>query len=234
MITPEILAALKAKYIEEQPEFDDLRQRVVTYFERNPKAAPYVHSVKSRLKDPGHLESKIKRNWSDASPTDVENLFCKITDLAGVRVLLLHQQQFCKVKEAVESRIARKEWFLVEQPKAYTWDPEAKIYFESLGLTVHTKDSFYTSVHYLVRGNQDSPVCCEIQIRTLFEEIWGEVDHTFNYPMKNESQSCRDQILVLAKLIGAGSRLVDSIFALQNKQSAPNSDDDTTAIVTVV
>lgn len=232
MITSEILATLKAKYIEEQPEFDDLRQRVVTYFERNPKAAPHVHSVKSRLKDPDHLESKIKRNWSDASPTDVENLFCKITDLAGVRVLLLHQQQFGKVKEAVESRIARKEWFLVEPPKAYTWDPEAKIYFESLGLKVHTKDSFYTSVHYLVRGNQDSPVCCEIQIRTLFEEIWGEVDHTFNYPTKNENQSCRDQILVLAKLIGAGSRLVDSIFASQNKQPFQTGDDENNNIVT--
>lgn len=215
MATPEILAALREKYIEEQPEFDDLRNRIVMYFERNPKAAPHVHSVKSRLKDPDHLEEKIKRSWSDGAPISPDNLFQRVTDLAGVRVLLLHQQQFGRVKEAVESRIARKEWFLVEPPKAYTWDPEAKIYFESLGLEVHTKDSFYTSVHYLVRGNLDSPVCCEIQIRTLFEEIWGEVDHAFNYPKKSENQSCRDQILVLAKLIGAGSRLVDSIFSSQ-------------------
>jgi len=221
MLNPDLLSALKEKYIEEQPEFDDLRQRVITYFERNPKAAPYVHSVKSRLKDPDHLADKIKRNWKEESPINPDNLFSKITDLAGVRVLLLHQKQFGKVKDAIDSRIVRKEWFLVEPPKAYTWDPEAKSYFENLGLEVHTKESFYTSVHYLVRGNLDSPVCCEIQIRTLFEEIWGEVDHKFNYPEKSQNQTCRDQILVLAKLIGAGSRLVDSIFSSQEIQNSP-------------
>jgi hypothetical protein len=32
------------------------------------------------------------------------------------------------------------------------------------------------------------------------------------YPEKSDKEECRDQILVLAKLIGAGNRLVDSIF----------------------
>lgn len=224
MIPIEILESLKEKYIFEQPEFDDLRQRVVSYFERNPKAAPFVHSVKSRLKDPQHLAKKIERNWSADNPINVENLFSRITDLAGVRVLLLHQLQFGNVKQAIDSRIERKEWFLVEAPKAYTWDPEAKAYFENLGIEVHTKESFYTSVHYLVRGNNDSPVCCEIQVRTLFEEIWGEVDHTFNYPSKSNNQVCRDQIMVLAKLIGAGSRLVDSIFSSGKAVDVENKD----------
>ncbi len=70
----------------------------------------------------------------------------------------------------------------------------------------------YTSVHYLVKQHVGSQICCEIQVRTLFEEIWGEVDHAINYPEKTDKEVCRDQILVLAKLIGAGSRLVDSIF----------------------
>lgn len=102
---------------------------------------------------------------------------------------------------------------LVEAPKAYTWDPEAQGFFEGLGLEVLKKESFYTSVHYLVKQYEDSEICCEIQVRTLFEEIWGEVDHAINYPQKTGNEVCRDQILVLAKLIGAGSRLVDSIFS---------------------
>ncbi|WP_315782452.1 hypothetical protein [Bradyrhizobium sp. SZCCHNPS1003] len=30
----------------------------------------------------------------------------------------------------------------------------------------------------------DSPLSCEIQVRTLFEEIWGEIDHQLNYPRR--------------------------------------------------
>ena len=40
---------------------------------------------------------------------------------------------------------------------------------------------------------------------------------TINYPEKTDKEVCRDQILVLAKLIGAGSRLVDSIFSSYEK-----------------
>lgn len=200
------------KYKSDYQDFDLLRRNIVDYFSRHPKAAPHVHSVKSRLKDPEHLTEKIVRKWKDDDAISVENLYSKITDFAGVRVLLLHQKQFDGIKEAIDWRIEKGEWILVEAPKAYTWDPEAQSYFESLGLETHKKESFYTSVHYLVKQYEDSAICCEIQIRTLFEEIWGEVDHAINYPEKTEKEVCRDQILVLAKLIGAGSRLVDSIF----------------------
>ena len=44
-------------------------------------------------------------------------------------------------------------------------------------------------------------ICCEIQVRTLFEEIWGEIDHTINYPHSTESIACKEQLKVLTKLI---------------------------------
>lgn len=200
------------KYKTDFQDFDLLRRHIVDFFSLHPKAAPYVHSVKSRLKDPDHLKEKIVRKWKAEDAISVENLYSKITDFAGVRVLLLHQKQFSGIKGAIDWRIKNGEWVLVEPPKAYTWDPEAQSYFESLGLKTDMKESFYTSVHYLVKQYEGSAICCEIQIRTLFEEIWGEVDHTINYPEKTDKETCRDQILVLAKLIGAGSRLVDSIF----------------------
>lgn len=202
------------QYLTDYEDFDLLRRHIVDFFSLHPKAAPYVHSVKSRLKDPEHLKEKIIRKFeADQEEITTENLYEKITDFSGVRVLLLHQKQFDEVKAAIDWRVGKGEWILVEEPKAYTWDPEAEAYFVSLGLNVSKKESFYTSVHYLVKQYENSKICCEIQIRTLFEEIWGEVDHKINYPDKNDKQVCRDQILVLAKLIGAGSRLVDSIFS---------------------
>ena len=179
--------------------------------------ANIVHSVKSRIKDRDHLRDKVIRKWSEEDPINAFNLFEKITDLAGVRVLHLYQDQFPKIHEEILDKVNKqKDWVLVEEPKAYTWDPESKQFFEALGISAHIKDSYYTSVHYVVRPRLDSPLCCEIQVRTLFEEIWGEVDHTLNYPTKSDNLACREQLKVLAKLVGAGSRLVDSIFRSEN------------------
>ena len=73
------------------------------------------------------------------------------------------------------------------------------------------KESLYTSVHYVIKPREDSPVSCEIQVRTLLEEVWGEIDHLVNYPEPTDNITRRDQIGVLARLVSAGSRLADSI-----------------------
>jgi putative GTP pyrophosphokinase len=49
-------------------------------------------------------------------------------------------------------------------------------------------------------------------VRTLAEELWGEVDHTVNYPEPSEVLACREQIKLLARLTSTCTRLVDSIF----------------------
>lgn len=170
-----------------------------------------VHSVKYRLKDTGHLLKKLDRKFSDVNITN-EEFFARVTDLAGVRVLHLHQAQFVDIHNAIGAKIAENDWVLAEPAKAFTWDPESSGFFEAQGLSVEVRDTYYTSVHYLVKPRADSPLCCEIQVRTLFEEIWGEVDHQLNYPIPTQNMSSKEQLRVLSKLVGAGSRLVDSIF----------------------
>ena len=135
-----------------------------------------------------------------------------LTDLTGVRVLHLHQQQFAIIHGCIEDQVQAGDWALHEPPNAYTWDPESRAFFESFGLQVEVKETFYTSIHYVVKPREDSELCCEIQVRTLFEEIWGEIDHRINYPHPTTILACREQLRVLARLVGAGSRLADSIF----------------------
>lgn len=153
---------------------------VRSWFEHNPKFVevkpPLIHSVKSRLKDKDHLAAKIDRKYVGAELDLVaDEVFGKITDLAGVRVLLLHQQQFTPVHQELMKKIETNDWILEEQPKAYSWDPDSVSYFQSLNIESHLKESHYTSVHYVVRPRLGSPLVCEIQIRTLFEEIWGRL-----------------------------------------------------------
>ena len=58
-----------------------------------------------------------------------------------------------------------------------------------------------------------------MQVRTLFEEVWGEIDHTFNYPVKTTNRVVQEQLKVLARVVGAGTRLSDSIFELSKIQT---------------
>ena len=183
-------------------------ERVRKMFE-HPKVAQDVHSIKSRIKAPSHLSEKIDRKGKEICPA---NLFDKVTDLAGIRILHLRSDQISSIHSLIKEQVEEGELILHEEPKAYTWDPEAKTLFASLGINTEVKESFYTSVHYVVRANtKPNALSCEIQVRTLFEEVWGEMDHLINYPEKSKSLACREQLKVLAKLVSTGSRLVDSI-----------------------
>jgi len=215
------IGALLQTYAARRDEFEYFRSQVSKFFESSSKfhAPPLalVHSVKSRLKDVTHLEEKLKRKWLELDPTP-ENLFEKITDFAGVRVLHLHTAQFGDIHRAIMKHISDGFWVLKEDPVAYSWDPEATAYFEGLGLNSVLRETYYTSIHYVVKPHSRTDLTCEIQVRTLFEEAWGEIDHALNYPSKTENLACKEQLRVLAKLASTGTRLADSIFKVAESQ----------------
>ncbi|ASS48672.1 MAG: hypothetical protein A3D31_07035 [Candidatus Fluviicola riflensis] len=197
-------------------QLESFGKRVKDFFENNPAfngSLPIVHSVKSRLKDASHLSEKISRKKEEKGIIITpENLFSEITDLIGVRVLHLYFDQFEFIHNEIMKQIDNGEWVLFEPPKAYTWDPDIAEEFERFGIEATRKES-YTSVHYVIKPNSKENVfCCEIQVRTLFEEIWGEIDHSINYPSKTDSVACSEQLKVLSKLASTGTRLADSIF----------------------
>lgn len=203
---------------DKQYELRAFLQTVLFFFENNPSLKGIVHSVKSRMKDSEHLKDKIKRKAEQGKVIDEDNLFSVVNDLIGVRVLYLYQDQFKLIHNEILKKVCdNKDWMFVEQPKAYTWDPETRLYFESLGIRTEVRDTYYTSVHYVIKPNNElSNITCEIQVRTLFEEIWGEIDHTINYPHPTEIIACKEQLRVLAKLVSTGTRLADSIFRTYN------------------
>ena len=214
MVDEASMEAIIERVQSELHSIDLFRDYTVRFFETHPdltQSPQIVHSVKSRLKDLQHLREKIQRKSSTEDPITPENIFNRITDIAGVRVLHLYQAQFSRIHRAITQKLDSQDWILYEKPKAYTWDPESQDFFASQGLSVEVKESLYTSIHYVIRPRENSPVSCEIQVRTLFEEIWGEIDRLINYPEPTDSVACREQIGVLARLVGAGSRLADSI-----------------------
>lgn len=203
-------------YEQEYYKFQIFLNGVYDYFRLTPclneGTLPLVHSLKSRLKDPQHLKDKLKRKDTEKDPITLDNFFDRITDLAGIRVLHLYQKQFSDIHNAIVSKVSDGDWVLFESPCAYTWDPEAEGFYRKLGIECKIKDSYYTSVHYVIMPKENSPIKCEIQVRTLYEEIWGEIAHCINYPYPTDSVACREQLRVLSKLSVTGRRLADSIL----------------------
>lgn len=214
----------------------DLIKRLVTHYENNrnvveimlkqlsdailgsPALMAHVHSTKSRLKDPDHLEDKLLRKLTEAKAKkkaftiSEKNLLYRINDLAGFRILHLHTEQIVSIDRELRTVLDEYRLPLYETPKARTWDDESRAFFQECGIRTVRSPTLYTSVHYVVESISKTKTTCEIQVRTLAEELWGEVNHTMNYPHQCAILSCREQIKVLARVTSSCSRLVDSIF----------------------
>jgi ppGpp synthetase/RelA/SpoT-type nucleotidyltranferase len=179
----------------------------------------HVHSVKRRMKDPIHLKDKLIRKLLRAQekgdPFDIteDNLLLRINDLGGYRILHLHTQQMEEIHGALLELLDLAQCDLYETPFANIWDEESRTYFEGVGIRTEVNPRLYSSVHYVIRPRSKAILTYEIQVRTLADEIWGEIDHKINYPYPHESLSCREQIKALARVASSCSRLVDSIVA---------------------
>ncbi len=198
--------------------YEGLAANLRTIVETRPLKDLY-HSMKWRVKDPLHLRDKLLRKAKECRlkgmPFDVSaaNIFEKINDLAGIRLLHLHTSEFSRINAALCELLEENRYSILEGPEAKTWDDEYREYFGSIGVSAVVSKRMYTSVHYVVASNTRTKRTAEIQVRTLAEELWGEVDHSINYPQASQKLACREQIKVLARVTSSCTRLVDAIFA---------------------
>jgi len=216
---------LVVHFVKNRHQFDRIVGELTAAFTSSPDLKPLVHSVKWRIKDPDHLRDKLIRQWTQAKKTQrafirtPANLFQKVNDLVGFRILHLYTQQMERLHTALMQSLTEG-YMLVKGPSARTWDDESRQYFKGIGIKTEPSDTMYTSVHYEFETRSITKFRCEVQVRTLAEELWGEVDHHFNYPYQVKVVSCSEQIKVLARLTSACTRLVDSIY--KSMEDAPS------------
>lgn len=216
-ISKQIRDAVKA-YVSKRSDFEADAANLQTRLLAHQELKKLIHSLKWRSKDPDHLTDKLERKARAALEKEApflitaDNVFEQLPDLAGVRLLHLHMRQMQRIHPLIMTVFDEEGYVRVQDPEAKTWDPEYEQMFQTLGVAVTRNDSLYTSVHYVVKQNMASRRQCELQVRTLAEELWGEVSHTINYPHETDSVACKEQLKVLARLVSGSSRLVDSIF----------------------
>jgi putative GTP pyrophosphokinase len=217
------------KFSSDIESFNFFASNLAQQIESSPVRKHY-HSIKFRVKDPEHLRDKLKRKWAasqaNGEPFQItpDNLYTSINDLAGVRILHLHTTQFAALNSDLLALLEEAMFPLREGPVARTWDDELRAYFMGIGVATKVSENMYTSVHYVVEANRRTKYTAEIQVRTLAEELWGEVDHTINYPHKTPSLPCQEQIKVLARVTSSCTRLVDAIFLTHREASGTSSE----------
>ncbi len=223
--TSSVITEMVALYTPRRTEFANLAKRVQTDLIEHEELRPLIHSTKHREKDPTHLYDKLARKALEAidsgKPFAItkDNLFIKVGDLAGVRLLHIHTEQLAKIHPTIVKILKFYKYKFREKPLVYIWDVERQQFLKKLGLKVIVRPNMYTSVHYVVEPHWGE-VACEIQVRTLAEELWGEVSHTVNYPQKTDSIACNEQLAALARVASGCTRLVDSIFASDSEHKA--------------
>ncbi len=214
-----LIRELVEHYKANQSLVSNFFKSMLVYIDESAELKKLAHSVRARMKDADHLRDKLERKMREAkskgAAVDItkDTLLVRINDLAGVRILHLHTTQMEQLDKCIKAIIAEQPIELIEGPSARTWDDEYRSYFKGIGIDTQDSENLYTSVHYVVASKSRTTVTCEIQVRTLMEEVWGEVDHSINYPHKTSSVPCREQIRALARQTSSATRLVDAIFA---------------------
>lgn len=179
------------------------RNTVKQYAEMIQKCS-YVHSLSYRVKDTSHLVEKIIRKNKDyleiGNCLSKENYEKNITDLMGIRVLLLFKSDWVPVHTYL---MEHYEDILMEPPFAHIRKGDDDSLYKG---KVQIKDNKpYRSVHYVIRAYNGLGI--EIQVRTLYEEAWSEIDHKLRYPYNLQNEMLRNYIDMMNRLTGVGDEM---------------------------
>lgn len=193
-----------------------------------------VHSILSRVKDPEHLLAKIVRkkqeNYRKYRKLDKTNYEKFLTDLIGIRCLVLFKSDWKSfhsyimskfendanlyIKDSLEDFDENEEhYYLAEKPKVHIRNGDSReIYDGLLSPDCVIDGKVYRSVHYIIKYKG---VYLEIQVRTLFEEGWGEVDHTIVYPYFQKDPILKEYTELLNRLSGLADEMSDFFYRVK-------------------
>ncbi|WP_052437354.1 RelA/SpoT domain-containing protein [Vibrio campbellii] len=170
------LKKIAADFEKRKEEFEQAALSISALLQRQSS----VHSVRWRIKDTEHLLAKIIRKRSASSEKyqniDEKNYDAIVTDLVGVRVLHLFKEEWARIQRYVENT-----WTIIEGPTAYVREGDNLSQYE--GCKTENHDAGYRSIHSIITTKPfKRDLAIELQVRTVFEEGWSEIDHNVRYP----------------------------------------------------
>jgi putative GTP pyrophosphokinase len=211
-LTWSVLAEIAKEYLATV----DGRRHTGNYVAERLRALESVHSVSVRIKDPSHLMEKIVRKKRETPSREItlENYESEITDLIGIRALHLFKAEWQPVHQFIEQN-----WGFVEKPTANVreGDPRGLIeMFQNEGCEICEHPAGYRSVHYLIKSQPTKEtVIVELQVRTIFEEGWSEIDHRVRYPYETDNTVLGELLEVFNRLAGSADEMGSFVQSLK-------------------
>lgn len=180
---------------------------------------PSAHTVRSRIKDPEHLIAKLIRKTPDRQERKgdkfqftIDNYRDEITDLIGVRVIHIFKEDWKEIHDYIDQT-----WFIKELQINIREGDNRDIY-EGLDKSTLNRDSGYRSIHYLINFSPtDESLTAEIQVRTIFEEGYGEIDHLLSYPNNNVPEVLKLNLLMLNRLAGSADEMSSAVRTIKEE-----------------
>jgi putative GTP pyrophosphokinase len=181
-----------------------------------------VHSVRYRVKDANGLVEKVirKKIHNPKRVITVSNYREEITDLIGIRALHVFKTDIYGIHQFIVSTFSLKE---KEQPILYHREGDEQQFIDmctDCGCRPEKHHKGYRSVHYIVATQLTKERhYAEIQVRTVFEEGWSEVDHKIRYSFKGSSATPFDaQLRILNGIAGSADESGSAIRKLEQEQ----------------
>ncbi|WP_372887491.1 hypothetical protein [Psychrobacter sp.] len=205
---------MKRKYKAKAESINDkavqYHQNIVRYLD-NHELQALCYTRKSRVKSKEDILSKFDRKNKEDRPTSYK--VDDITDIIGLRFIVLFKQDVIPVIQAIVGLLCKDE---SEENPFLGAEVEELIYYKG-NISVSNisrkiqecfscidkdmKESIsnegYSSIHIVCKLKTDSHdvlpksyrIPVEIQVRTIFEDAWGEIDHKYGYKARRESSS---------------------------------------------
>jgi len=175
-----------------------------------------VHSVKTRVKEAEHLIEKVirktedrKRKYGKDFKFTIDNYKDEITDLLGIRVIHIFKEDWEEIHDFISIM------WNVNEIVANIREGDKTKTFEELDIEVCSRLSGYRSVHYLVESYPTTKkVISEIQVRTIFEEGYGEIDHQLRYSLNKIPEVLEQNLMLLNRIAGSSDEMASLINML--------------------
>ncbi len=185
--------AIQISFLNEKDKYKRLAEHTVQLMKNDPlMPKESLHTIIYRIKDESRLIEKIiklNQKADDDLPAILEHNYQeRVNDLLGLRIICLRLSDV----ENVEAYLK-----LLSEDNIITFldGPDHKRSFilpvnpgDSLPEVIDLRYTGYSSIHYQIKlgQNADAPnelkdIQFELQLRTILEEAWSEIDHKYRY-----------------------------------------------------
>ncbi|MFC1608925.1 RelA/SpoT domain-containing protein, partial [Patescibacteria group bacterium] len=191
---------------------------IAKYIVENLQNVKSVCYVRYRLKGTDDLIAKIiRKKIKDPKRKSVtlNNYKKQITDLIGIRALHLLKKEWEDIGEFILNN-----WELHEVPSIKMRKGDNVSYYskaiESGEYKKEEHKESYRSVHFLIESRPDKEMyVSEIQVRTIFEEAWSEIDHKVRYPNYTEDELVNRFLKIFNNLAGSADEMGSYVVNLK-------------------